>query len=275
MPRMYKRTAAQKRTGNQARRRYVRKGNRVSNKFAKRVLAVVRRTEETKYVANDFDSQGVAHPTSWNPTPNMVSIGSIVPAIPQLGAGVGDFQRVGQKISPVSISCNLRIGFNPTDLSANSLIGVIYYGTSKGAKTWEGQIPLSSVAMLDNGDGTNVGWTGLRNQLNLPIDRTLVTLKRITFRLSKTAGIQNSDMGLPATVPGNYATSNGLSEKSFNLRFRAPRVLSYNQQTDLYPQNYAPFYFVGFCHADGSVYQGEDLRLVAVNSRVHMRFKDS
>lgn len=261
----------------QARRKYYRRGARVGRKsFAQKVMAVVKRTEETKYVAGDFDATGAPHGPVWYTTPNIVNINSVSPALPQLTQGVGDYQRVGQKIQPTSLSVNLRIGLNPMDLSANSLIGVIYYGVTTQAGSWANANPLPTASFLDNGDGTNVTWAGLRNQLNLPTDRTLVKVKRITFRLSKTGGIQNSDVGRPTDPAGNFSTSNGLSEKNFVLRFKTPRTLVYNMIGDNYPQNYAPFYYVGFCHADGSAPVGAtDNNLVNISSRCHLRFKDA
>lgn len=258
-----------------ARRRRAVRGRGKMSSFAKKVMAVVNRTEETKYVATDFDSVGAAHGPVWYCSPNITGVASFSPAIPQLLNGTGDYQRVGQKISPKSLTVNLRVGFDAQDLSANSLIGVIYYGTSKSGKTWANANPLNTPAILDNGDGTNSTWAGLRNQLNLPIDRTLNNMKRITFRLSKTSGIQNSDVGPIAAPGGSFSTSNGLSEKNFVLRFKAPKTLVYNQIADQYPQNYAPFYYVGFCHADGSAITASDRTLVNISSRVHMRYKDA
>lgn len=273
--------AAYKRMRTQARRKKYRMRRRYggTSSFAKKVMAVVKRQEETKYVAGDFDSAGHVHPALWYTTPNIVNINSVSPALPQLTQGVGDYQRVGQKIQPTSLSVNLRIGLNPQDLSANSLIGVIYYGVTTQAGSWANANPLPTAAFLDNGDGTNSTWAGLRNQLNLPTDRTLVKVKRITFRLSKSGGIQNGDNAPPAppaTENGNFSTSNGLSEKNFVLRFKTPKTLVYNMIGDNYPQNYAPFYFVGFCHADGSAPVAvTDNNLVNISSRCHMRFKDA
>lgn len=243
--------------------------------FAKKVMAVVKRQEETKYVATDNDAAGAPHGPVWYASPNMVNINSISPAIPALVNGVGDYQRVGQKIQPTSLYTNLRIGFNATDLSANSLIGVIYYGTTTQAGSWANANPLPTTSFLDNGDGTNTTWAGLRNQLNLPTDRTLVKVKRITFRLSKSEGLQNGDLGGAGAQNGNYSTSNGISEKNFVLRFKPPKTLVYNMIADSLPQNYAPFYYVGFCHADGSGITETDKQLVNISSRVHMRFKDA
>lgn len=261
----------------QARRAAARRRPRRGGKktFAKKVMSVIKRQEETKYVATDNDATGAPHGPVWYASPNMVNINSISPAIPALTNGVGDYQRIGQKIQPTSLYTNLRIGFDAADLSANSLIGVIYYGQTTQKGSWANANPLPTTAFLDNGDGTNTTWAGLRNQLNLPTDRTLVRVKRITFRLSKSDGLQNGDLGGAGAQNGNFSTSNGLSEKNFVLRFKPPKTLVYNMIADSLPQNYAPFYYVGFCHADGSALTPSDRALVNISSRVHMRYKDA
>lgn len=243
--------------------------------FAKRVLAVVNKTEETKYVANDYDSAGHANNTPWYPVPGITNTGSVVPAIPQMAQGVTDYQRVGQRVSPVSLKVDLDIGMNSEDLSANSVMVAIWYGTSKESKSWVGGSPLSTISFLDNGQGTNQSWAGVRGQLNFPSDPTLNTLKRIVFPLSKSGGLQNQN-GSSLTTQGNFSTSNGTSHKHITLKFNPPKTLIYNKETDLYPTNYAPFYYIGFCNADGSTTNMiQSQTLVNVSSRVHMKYKDA
>lgn len=260
------------------RRRAAKASNRYAGKRTKlyrMIQSMMNRNVETKYVANNYNSQSVDLGPLWFASPNIVNVGSFNPAIPQMTQGVGDFQRVGNKVAPKTISVTLKVGFNALDLSANSLIGVIYYGTDRVSKTWQNNNPVTSASILDNGDGTDVTWAGLRNQLNLPIDNKLYNMKKITFRLSKSGGIQNNDIGGVATQPGNFSTSNGLSEKSFLLKFKAPKVLTYNLQGDVYPVNFAPFYYIGFCHADGSALTAADRELVNVSSKAHMWYKDA
>lgn len=251
-----------------------RKARRATDPFAKRVLAVLKRQEETKYVANDYSAAGTPNGSNWLVSPTLATLGDFIPAIPQLTQGTGDFERIGAKVSPMKVSATLKIGFEPMDLSSNSLIGVIYYGTSKTEKTWQNANPLPTPAILDNGDGTVSSWTGTRAQLNCPIDKQTFNMKRIVFRLSKTAGLQNSDVATGA-ANGNMSTSNGLSEKSFTLNFKPPKTLTYGATANLYPQNYAPFYAISFCHADGSAATVGDRNLVTVSSKVHMTYKDS
>jgi len=253
-----------------------RRSTRPKGQFAKRVLDVVKRQEETKYVANAYDATGAVLPALWYSLGNITAVGDFNPALPKLTQGADDYQRVGNKIRPTSVAVSLKIGLNSLDLSANSLIGVIYYGTSRTEKTWQNNNPLQTAAILDNGDGANASFNGVRYDLTKPLDKKIVNARRITFRLSKTAGIQNFDNGGAGTLQGNFSTSNGLSEKSFMLRFRAPKSLSYQQATSTYPSNYAPWYAVGFCHADGSPLTAADQQnLVNVNSKCHMYFKDA
>jgi len=268
--------AAQRRLARRGFQAMRRRAPRKLSSFARKVMNVVNRREETKYVANAFDAAGNALPTLWYPTGQLAAVGDFNPALPKLTQGTDDYQRVGNKIQLQNLAVSLKIGLNALDLSANSLIGVIYYGTSKTEKTWQGNNPLQTPAILDNGDGTNQIWGATRYDLTKPLDKKIVSAKRITFRLSKSGGIQNSDKGGATTQPGNFATSNGLSEKSFMLKFKAPKNLMYQTAGSVYPSNYAPWYAIGFCHADGSaLVVPADNELVNVNAKCHMYFKDA
>lgn len=257
------------------RRRYNKRMNRKSA-FAKKVLRIVRGTEETKYVANAVDANRAPLPALWYTQGTIPAVGNFYPALPALTQGTDDYQRVGNKISPKSLAVSLRIGMNATDLSANSLLVVVYYGTSRTEKTWQGQNPLPTPAILDNGDGTNSSFTATRSDLQKPMDKKLVNAKRIVFRLSKTEGIQNGDQGGAATRQGNYSTSNGMSEKNLLLKFKPPKSMVFGQATHTFPSNYAPWYAIGFCHADGTpATNAIDAELVNVNARCHLYFKDA
>lgn len=238
------------------------------------VQRMINKNAETKYVATNVDLSGTDLGPLWPVKPTWTAFGDAKPAIPKLDEGTGDYQRVGGKIRPVSLAVSVKVVFNAYDLSCNSLIGVIYYGTDKANRTFQGgNFPLQTTNILDKGDGTNKQWTGLLSDLNLPTDKHLFNIKRKTFRLSKTDGNLNTDVGGHPT--GGYSTSNGLSEYSTVLRFKTPKTLLYNADTDDYPSNFGPFYYIGFCHADGSSLTPQDQKLVYASTRVHMYFKDS
>lgn len=246
----------------------------MTTKIAKIVQRLITKKEETKYVANaPADNAGTDLGGLWYATPQLTTVGSYYPAMPVLTQGTDDYQRIGNKINPTSLAMSVKVGFNATDLSCNAIYGVIYYGTSKAGKTWQNDTPVTTAAILDDGQGAVQPWNASRYQLNLPIDRKYFSLKRIVFKLSKTTGVLNHENG--TANQGNFATSSGQSDRNFLLRFKTPKQLLYAQGTHRFPQNYAPFWGIGFCHTDGSTITAADDNMVNVSSRCHMYYKDA
>lgn len=243
--------------------------------IVKLVRAIMKREEETKYVANQYNAALAPLANQWYSVGSLAAAGSWFPALPALGQGTGDYQRVGSKIQPVSAAVSLKVFFDPQNIEAASLYGVIYYGTSKSVKSYNAGLPIGNQQILDQGDGTNTTFNGDIYKLNHPIDKKQFNLKRIVFRLTKTPGIQNSDLSGNDVAGGNYSTANGLECRNFLLKLRPPKNMMYEANTDVWPSNYAPVYGVGFCHADGSPLTVADQTLVKVSSHCHMYFKDA
>lgn len=252
---------------------------RIARRLTKaRLATAIRRVvgrSETKYVASNVDYAGNALAEPWYSNGPII-LTSATPAIPLLTQGVGDFQRVGNMINPTSLKVTLKFGFNPVDVDTHSCYVVVYYGVSRDTKTWAaGNNPMGTANFLDNGDGTSVPFSGIVTALNKPIDNKQFIMKRIVFPLSKTEGLQSGYLN-PAAQKDNYATSNGRSTKTLTLTFKPPKTLRYNLAADTYPQNYAPFYAVGFCNADSSALDlPGDRELIWCSSRVHMTYKDA
>lgn len=267
-------TRTERRKAVQSRRR-ARVGRKMMrDSFAQRVMRVINRQEETKYVANAKDGGLVDLPNYWYSTGSLAAA-DYVPGMPALTQGTDDYQRIGNVVRPKKVSVSIKVGLNPQNIQACSLLGVIYYGTSKDEKNWSVNSPAGNGQILDDGDGTTTAWQGLKYQLNNPIERHQYNLKRIVFRLSKTEGIQNADISGATVTQGNYSTSNGLSVKNFLISFKPPKSLQYKSNTSVFPTNFAPFWGIGFCHADGSPLQVADNELVQVTSKCHMYFKDA
>lgn len=263
----------QKRARVAGKRKYAMKSNAP---LVKLIRQAVQREQETKYVANSYQSDATtALGNTWYSLGSLAAQQSWFPAMPKLNEGTGDYQRVGSKIHVKKMSVSMKIGFDPQNIDANSLYGVIYYGTSKANRSWMLQNPIDNQQILDGGDGINYTWNGDRFRLNYPVDKKLYNIKRIVFRLTKTEGIQNSDLSGAAVVGGNYSTANGLQCRNFTVNIRAPKTLVYNNNTDGWPSNFAPVFGVGFCHADGSPLTVADQTLVKVSSQCHMYFKDA
>lgn len=244
------------------------------NPIVKQVMKAITKTEETKYVANVYSDSTTVQSQPYFAPINLGAVGNFLPALPAITQGPGDYQRIGNKIMPVSVATSLQVSFNPTDVSANEILCVVYYGTSKSGKSWVAGNPLNSARILETGDATEqVIFDGSKSTLQFPIDKKQVTMRKKVFKLAKTGGVQNSDAATGA--PGAYSTNNGPVEKSLLLKFRKPKQLNYAKGTDLWPTNYAPIYAVSFCHVDGSALTHNDETLIQVQARNHMYFKDA
>lgn len=257
--------------------RNVRKGPNARGRptLAQLVSKVLQGKSETKYVSNAMADNTIVLPANWFAPTNLTAFNGFKPAIPTLSQGVGDFQRVGNKIMPTKLYTDLCVGYSATDVSCNEVIVTIYYGTTKAGKTWQGTNPVQSVNdLLDNGDGTTGAFTGMKADLLYPINRAAMNAKCITFRLGKTSGVLN-DNGAAAVTNGAYSTSNGSSFKRVRLNFKPPRALYYDQTAYVWPSNYAPWYAVSFTRVDDLATNNPlDAQRINVSSLNHMYFKD-
>lgn len=256
-------------------RRFAMRGKAARTPLVRLIRNVMKREEETKYVANSYDAALLPLANTWYSQGSLGAAGQWFPALPALAQGTGDYQRVGSKITPVGTSVTMKIGFNPANVDAASIYGVIYYGTSKAVKSWNVTNPIGNQQILEGGDGINYTFNGDRFRLNFPVDKKLYNMKRIVFRLAKTPGIQNSDISGATVTGGNYSTANGYQCRNIKLNIRAPKKITYEDNVDTWPSNFAPVFGVGFCHADGSTLTVADQNLLTVSSQCHMWFKDA
>lgn len=256
-----------------AMRRY--KAKRVGVKrIADIARRAVRRMAETKYVSDNYDKNGVQDlPAVWNLTNLGAGVNKFLPMIPRTTQGVDEHQRVGDVILPVGKLCTtLEFSYNDQDLSGHQIKVEIWYGTTKGRKSWQDQNPLNTAAFLDDGQGGNKAPTFARQTTQLPTDKRLVSFKKVTFILSKTSGT----IGGPGGT-ANYAANGGRSYHNIKLYSAPPKKLKYVAADQVFPTNFAPGYFINLSYVDGLVPPGgspEIDSLVNITSRTHMHFQD-
>lgn len=99
------------------RKRFAMRGKMANKPLVKLIRAVMKREEETKYVANSYDSTLAPLANTWNSAGTLAAATAWYPAIPKLNQGTGDYQRVGSKIQPVSCTVSMKVGFNPKTLA--------------------------------------------------------------------------------------------------------------------------------------------------------------
>lgn len=255
-------------------------------KIAKRV---VKRSAETKYVAENYSEAPVSLYGSTVPTGGSPQLFTVIPAVAQ---GDGEsYMRDGDKISPTKHVVDLDLRFNNTitDVSGAShldecawdITAHVWYGYVRKYKN--GVDTLANAAsllqeLLDDGAGNNIPWDGSA-YINLFKTNTEVFtgLKHKKIRMFRPLGQQNA-----ASVAGGMTTYFPQTiRKSLRLAFKPPKTLLYDE-ADQIPQNYAPVVIIGYQHNDNTQAANTtagsksvlNLPALIMGMRMHMWFKD-
>jgi len=276
MPRRSARLAAKPRINYRAmagglaprRRRAARRAPRATTAFAKKVLAVVSRKEETKYVANNILTPAVAVPAAQTTPLNFARI------MPFLTQGVGDYQRVGDKISPTRASTFWTIYPADTTLNLYDITVNLVVVKVKGAGTDVAVAATPGGDFLRVGDGTNVDPNNPNQEAMLtlvnryPVNTERYTvLKHFRKRFCKGPNNINGAVGVPNAPPTAGPTA---PLAVFKYSWKPPR-LSYDNAAATLPTNHYPTYLIWCTANDTTAYVGN----VKFAVRSEMYFKDS
>jgi len=208
-------------------------------------------------------------------------------ALPAQVQGITDINRIGDKVEPTSHRVKMTVRLAPgyvstsepspssleayTDIAQQVPLDVtayIFYGYVKSMKTYQGTgaaaptlvngavcVTAQNEAtraynnLLDNGDTTFSTFNGDPIRAQLPLSEYVnMKVKKLHFRQG--GGWINTAVGLsgqPAQT--NTAADNTLSRQVV-LNFKPPSKLNYKTSTDLYPENYAPVFAVGYVYND-------------------------
>lgn len=217
---------------------------------------VVNKTSETKYITySSTEYEGIYGDV----IPAGGGIPQLFTCIPPILQGDTSYTRDGLKINPVRHQTDLRFTFCSTpiaggltaDQSAWDLNVHIWYGYIKRYKSVSDLYPNASTILnqfLEDGQGNQQRWNGLLANEMLRVNPEYASLKHKTFRMFKNAGQMNnlvSTAGTAQTTPLHDGTR-------ITLRWKAPKTLSYADEAETMPENYAPVLIIGYCHNDYS-----------------------
>lgn len=163
-------------TAIRARRRLTRaRAHTYKGKFAQNVKRVLMRNAETKFVRDE----NISALTTFNSV--ITNANDFYRCFPQVSQGTLSAQRVGQRLTPVSITSRINIAFDINDALSRDIEVHVWYLNSKQQKSvlaasatvgyniTNGFILSGAAELLDNGDGTNTPFNGnfypLRSQL--------------------------------------------------------------------------------------------------------------
>ena len=240
------------------------KAPKASSTFAKKVLAVVARKEETKYVSTQLG--GASIPGTLTVPANLVA------CLPKVGQGPGSFQRIGQKINMAHGRVDFQIYLVPsgTNYPTQDVWVKLFLLNSKQAKSYAQVATLSANTLLDQGDGTTTDWAvvaGAGAYQFMPLSKEDFSGSVRTIKLTKNQGSPNADLNTT-----NGPNTFGRVGAVFSVPWTHKGTLIYDEGATPtnYPTNYAPVYAFVAMNSDQTPYQG----LVDVQTRLHMWYKD-
>jgi len=245
-----------------------RRAPKASKAFAKKVLAVVSKTEETKYVAQDIQKAV--------PIDTYIAINSdLVTPIPVLVEGTGSWQRVGQHIHNVRGKTHFQFSLPYNTAASANWVVRVYMLTSKQVKAFAQVTSLAANTLLDNGDGTTIDWDPSVNQVVTLSQRPLArenfsgTFKE--FLLAKNSGSLNGDASTPppSSNGAHYAT-----QHRFTWKWQHKSKVMYDENSYL-PTNYNPMFILVAYPRDGYSVVSKEASPVVATIRTEMYFKDN
>lgn len=241
---------------------------KASGTFAKKVLAIVNRKEETKYVASQVQ-QLVAMGQA------LVTPAGLFNCLTPVTQGVGDYQRIGEKISPVKAAIDFSFNWTNEQSNNQDVVVNLWVVIAKGANSRAALPSVPVGQFLNVGNGTNRDPDDgnqplMLNQINhFPLNKDQYTgLRHYQFRMRRGTGAQ-ANQG-PATIVAPTGTTAKEDQRYIRYTWKPP-TLKYNTNADQFPTSHYPVYGYWVTNADGSAY-GSTFH---ISTRTHLWFKDA
>jgi len=196
-------------------------------------------------------------------TSNTTDIHALIPMVAQ---GVDDYQRIGTRISPVSLVADFDVTINQAYLNSNNpvaqnVVAVFYFLQHKIYKDYTTLgVSNNFDQLLDVGDGTTVRFGAHPVDESLPVAKQFYSvLKKMVIPLRCSGQWINGTTGADGQI-GNNNSDNFHRRFSVNLTKHLPKVLTYPETlsgsggtTTLWPTNSSMFWAVGVYNMDLTV----------------------
>lgn len=244
---------------------------------------MIRRSQETKYVANYCEEPNSLlniMSTYRSFSTAITGTGEVYAAIPRvlIGGATTSNTRIGDQITPTKAYVNFNITLDGrVNTQAYDRTLHIFLMEAKAVKALDNYSAIPVLNMMDNGDGTDTSWTGQTNTALLPLNtRLFKVLKHYKRRFVKSWGLTDSGSG-GSSVTTTSVTSPNPAGCAINVRLpvKLPKVLKYGLDAGAYPINSAPFFCIGWTRNDHLGDIASNNVDILVEARTHMWFKDS
>jgi len=236
--------------------------------LGKAIKKVLSNSQETKYLAETINQAFVVPQAAATP-------GAFFRLLPNLGQGVQDNQRIGDKITPSRLVNRFIFNF-PSDLQNNQDIIVnLWIVKVKGAASQTTVAAVLPNQFLRVGNGNNADPVD-PNQPNMlqvvstyPLNVEQYTkVKHYRFRMRRGIGLPTNTNTASEVAPTGVRAVDMYKSITWSCK---PPALKYSSAGFTTPSNYYPVALVYATNVDGSAY-GDTLRMT-INSQLY--FKDA
>jgi len=243
--------------------------------FAKKVMSVVNRAADTKFVAQSIqrpDGGSVLNTyTGFSSAINTVNeIYACIPQVASLGGTGSSCTRVGDHINPTKCLIDLNICATAANAvgSVDKMVHVFVL-TNKSVKSLDNYTAIPITQLLDIGNGTNGPFNGSSMSQTLPVNtQDFTVLHHKAYRMTKGMGKQNTSVQTDATITPSAAF------RRVRLNIKLPKKLTYADDSTSYPVNAAPFLVIGYTSCDSYGDSAPTAVDTYVEGRVQMWYKD-
>jgi len=214
------------------------------------IKSVINNNVETKHVGGIVENAGLHNA--------FISSADLFGVLPPLSQGVDAFERIGDKIKPVSLRLKGCLSFNGNYTSASPLIIKLYVLQWKPQRDSVGGFASVPVAQLLDAGGSLTSFDGSAIRAMLPINKNdFDVLATRTFKISDSANENHK-----------------CETASYNISVPLPARLLYQAGGRTSPSNFAPFMCIGWYYEDGAIPAAEDA-YVYNTTHAMLYFKDA
>lgn len=263
---------------NRPARRYRRKAKtnkvaRVSKPLKRAILNITNGQQETKYRAQTLrNASGSSVLTAFTGfTSGITGTGEIYSLIPQLNQGDGSFARQGVVVYPKKLRVHLNICSTQNNLKNADYMVYAFFLECPQVKDFANSSAIPITSLMDDGAGSHTTFDGTAPTSLYGINRQAfrvirVLKKRIIYNVPQVVSSQTQSV----------AQDPSQDHHSVSVDIPVPKKFVYNTEGSAYPNNYAPFFCLGFID---NTWNGDNApgatESVQVQGRSELWYKDA
>lgn len=234
---------------------------RLAPSVRRAVTKIAKGKSETKHASKTLENL-----TGHN---SAIGSGDAVTLLPSVAQGTDDFNRIGDRISPVALYIKGRLGLTYNSQQNNRPISVrvmvVSQRTVRDASFLSAWTPNLLLSANDPDSGLlDTAYDGTARNAMYPVNKNMFTVHyKRDFTMYPSQG----------TDAGVGIESENKTLLKWGAKIKLPKTLVYyNSSTDV-PQNACPFLLIGYCYADGTSPDVTTLRLTSTTVST-LYFKD-